>query len=353
MSAMDSQIIDQAVSCKEAGNEHFKRKEYEDAVKCYTSALSQCPQDHEYRVVFLKNRAACYLKIQQYSLALSDCTQVLAIAPNDVKALYRRAMAYQAAGNLTDAFTDIKLLLSVDPRNKEATELARNLTIAIKKRHDTLQSTEGMIKEVFEALLNPDVPKAKLVLAAKNCAILSQESAGAEKLYQAEALDILLPYVDSELPEVVRHILGAYAGLCVDHKERAQLVLKKFTPEKFSSLIAHKCSEVSCNAIAVIKQILVSISSENAESSTETSSLVDVVFSLLLDHSVTSSARDYIMEMLISTIPKVITLFLLRSTNFMYAVLIEFFHNISVPELWISLNFTPFLYPPFQRRLQR
>lgn len=303
--------LDQALSSKEAGNEHFKKKEYQKAVECYSNALSQCPQDHECKAVFLKNRAACYLKLQQYSLALCDCTQALSITPNDAKALYRRAMAYQAAGNLTDAFTDVKFVLSIDPRNKEATELAQKLTFAIKRRQDTLQSTEGIIKEMFETLLNPDLPQAKLTMAAKNCAILSQENAGAEKLYQAKALDILFPHLDSEVPEVVHHILRTFAGLCVGHKERACSVLNKINPEKFSSLLAHGSNEVSCSAVAVIKQILMSLSNPDAKASTETTAvapLIDMICTLLLGHSLSSSARDYIMEMLISTIPKVIVI---------------------------------------------
>lgn len=298
--------LDQAMSSKAAGNEHFKKENYHEAVKCYTNALSQSPQDHECKAVFLKNRAACYLKLKQYSLALNDCTQALNVVPNDEKALYRRAVAYRESGNLTDAFTDIKLVLSINPHNGEAIELARNLTVTIKKQQDTLQSTEGMIKEMLEALSDPNLSQDKLIMVAKNCAILSKESAAAKHLYQAGAIDMLLPYLNSN-SEIASHILQTFAGMCIGHTSHANSILRKITPVEFSFLIGHESGTVACSAVAVLKQILSEIMSDTSSSvdTTLIMPLLDVVFALLLNQSLSTSARDQIMEMLISTIPKV------------------------------------------------
>lgn len=304
-------VLANALSSKEVGNEHFRNQRYLEAVECYSHALLECPQDHKFRVIFLKNRAACYLKLKQFNSAMDDCTQALQIDPDDVKALYRRALAYEASGNLTEAFTDLKYLLSVDPRNKEATELARKLTITMKKQHEILQSTDGMIKEMFQALSNPKLPYPKVLMAVKNCAILSQELPGAEKLYQAGVLDLLLPLLDSESTEVIHHVLQTFSGLCVGHKARSNVVLKTISVEKLASLIGHKSGEVSCSAIAVTKQALLSFAGGVPEDSivaADTAVLapvVQVLFTLLLDHVVTSTSRDHIMEMLISTISKV------------------------------------------------
>lgn len=295
-------MLAQAMSSKESGNQFFKNLRYVEAIQCYTRALDECPQDHQCRAVFLKNRAACYLKLQQFSSALSDCTQALSIDPSDVKALYRRAVAYESSGNLTDAFTDIKHLLSIEPRNKEATELARKLTTIIKKQHEMLQSTDGVIKEMFQALRDHNLPQSKRIMAAKNCAILSQERPGADKLYQAGAMDILLPLLDLGSPEVSHHVLQTFAGLCIGQKARAYAIIQKISLEKISSLISDDASEVSCSAITVVKQALLSVSADTAV----IVPIVQMLFTLLLDGSVTSTARDHIMEMLISTIPKVI-----------------------------------------------
>lgn len=309
------EVLAQAMSSKEMGNENFKNQRYVEAVECYSRALKECPPGYECRAVFLKNRAACFLKLNQFSAALDDCTQALKVNPNDIKSLYRRALAYQASGNLTAAFTDTKYLLSVDPRNKEATELARMLTTTIKKQQEILQSTDGVIKEMFKALSDPTLPQSKVIMAAKNCAILSQDLPGAQKLYQVGATDLLLPLLDSESTEVVHHVLQTFAGMCMGHETRAYAVINSITIDKLSTLISHMSDEVSCSAVTVIKQALLSFSKEapkDAESAVVVSAdtaaivpIVQVVFTLLLDHAVTYTTRDRIMEMLISTIAKV------------------------------------------------
>ena len=216
---------DKAMLSKEAGNSHFKNKEYVLALKCYTQALQDCPQGHESKAVFLKNRAACYLKLEKYPSALTDCTEALLIKPHDPKTLYRRSLAFEGTGNLTDAFNDLKFLLTIEPKNKEALELARKLTTTIKKQQEVLQSTDGIIKEMFEALADPKLPEAKVIMAAKNCAILSHERAGAERIYQAGGVAILLPLLELGLPEVSHYVLETFAGLCTGHKARAYVVI--------------------------------------------------------------------------------------------------------------------------------
>lgn len=306
------------MTSKEAGNVHYKNCHYLEAVKCYSHALAKCPQGEQSRAVFLKNRAACYLKLERYSSALDDCTQALQICANDIKSLYRRALAYEASGNLTAAFKDVKYLLSIEPQNKEAIELARKLMAIMKKHHEILQSSEGMINEMVQALKDPNLPPSKVVMATKNCAILSQEQPVAEKLYEAGVVDLLLPLLDSEFVEVIHHILQTFVGLCMGQKACAYAVIEKISIGKISTLICHDSFEVSCSAIAVIKQVLLSISDEDTVSPKYADSAVVVaadtaiinpimqmVFPLLLGKVVTSTARDHIMEMLISTIAKV------------------------------------------------
>lgn len=312
------EVLARAMSSKEMGNVHFKNQRYNDAVECYSRALKECPPGHQCRVVFLKNRAACFLKLNQFSAALDDCTEALRASPNDVKSLYRRALAYEGAGDLTAAFTDTKYMLSVDPRNKEATELARKLTTTMKKQHELLQSTDGMIKEMFKALCDPNLPRSKVIIAAKNCAILSQDLPGAKKLYQLGATDLLLLLLESESTELAHHVLQTLAGMCAGHKARAYAVIQSITVDKLSALISHASDEVSCSAVTVIKQALLAFSKEDTVTAKDAESavvvaadiaaifpIVQVVFTLLLDRVVTSTTRDRIMEMLISTTAKV------------------------------------------------
>ena len=66
--------MDEAKQLKEEGNQLFKEGKHEEALSCYTKALSLDTSGASERNVYLKNRAACYLKLGRYSDAQKDCT---------------------------------------------------------------------------------------------------------------------------------------------------------------------------------------------------------------------------------------------------------------------------------------
>ena len=61
---------------KEQGNEAFKKRQYDEALSCYTKALdlSGDIKDTE-KANLYKNRAMCYLKVNQHENAVNDATK--------------------------------------------------------------------------------------------------------------------------------------------------------------------------------------------------------------------------------------------------------------------------------------
>ena len=59
---------------KEEGNRHFKENKYGAAAACYTKALSMSGVTGNDKAVLLKNRAACFLKLDKNNEAIADCT---------------------------------------------------------------------------------------------------------------------------------------------------------------------------------------------------------------------------------------------------------------------------------------
>jgi len=59
---------------KEEGNKCFNESNYGDAAACYTKALSLSSVTGNDKAVLLKNRAACYLKLDKHNEAIADCT---------------------------------------------------------------------------------------------------------------------------------------------------------------------------------------------------------------------------------------------------------------------------------------
>ena len=313
-----TESLEKALAAKQKGNECFQAKEYEKAAKFYSEAIELCPkEDTEDAAVFHKNRAACWLHLKLYEKALSDSMAALKVVPSDSKALYRLAQAHEGLGNLVDSLKNVRMLLSIDSKNKEATEMAQRLTIALKQRQEKMQSTDGIVSEMFSALSEENLSKGKQIQAAKNFAILSRENAGAERIFQAGGLHRLVVLLDSANSEVVHHILETFVGLCSNHKSRAHSVLQAISFEKISSLIGSSYSLVSTSAVNVLKEALFAFTGEDKRTprgaetavvTVDSATVIPVVQTLLLSllsYDVSAEARDCVSEAIIATIPKV------------------------------------------------
>lgn len=318
---MSEDPLQRAVRAKESGNVHFKAKRYDEAIKNYAEAIALCPEGSKEAAVFYSNRAACWLKLENYDNALSDANSSLTVAPNDIKALYRRALAHEALGNSVVAFRDVKQVLAIDPKNADAIEAAQRLTATIKKQAEKMQSTDGIVGEMFAAVSDPSLPKDKLAQAAKNFAILSRENAGAERIFQAEGLHQLVLLLDSDHAEVVHHILETFVGLCSDSPTRAHAVIKVLSLEKVRSLLASPLSSVHTSAVSVLRYALLAVSGAHAQvekvregsivpaSGALLTPVVRLLLSSLTTTNVSANARDLILETITSTIPNMVDVY--------------------------------------------
>ncbi|KAG2065025.1 TPR-like protein [Suillus decipiens] len=90
---------DRAKIAKDQGNAAFKLGDYPAAIGHYTSAIIANADDS----TFPLNRAAAYLKLGKNEDAERDCTTVLKLSPNNVKALFRRGQARMGLGCLDEA----------------------------------------------------------------------------------------------------------------------------------------------------------------------------------------------------------------------------------------------------------
>ena len=76
---------------KKEGNEEFRKGNYALALSIYDESLQQCPD----YLPALSNRVACHLALGNIDECIRDASAVIAKEPRNVKALMRRAMAYE------------------------------------------------------------------------------------------------------------------------------------------------------------------------------------------------------------------------------------------------------------------
>ncbi|CAL9695981.1 unnamed protein product [Knipowitschia caucasica] len=100
--------LDKAQAAKNKGNKYFKAGKYENAIQCYTEAISLCPTEKKNDLsTFYQNRAAAYEQLSKWTEVIQDCTQAVELNPRYIKALFRRAKALEKLDNKKECLEDV------------------------------------------------------------------------------------------------------------------------------------------------------------------------------------------------------------------------------------------------------
>ncbi|KAF2790873.1 mitochondrial precursor protein [Melanomma pulvis-pyrius CBS 109.77] len=128
-----------AAKLKAAGNKAYGSKDYNRAIELYGKAIL-CRQDP----VFYSNRAACWNAMSNWDKVIEDTTAAINLDNEYVKALNRRANAYEQVERNSEALLDYTASCIIDGFRNE----------------NSAQSVERLLKKVAET-------KGKAILASK------------------------------------------------------------------------------------------------------------------------------------------------------------------------------------------
>lgn len=112
----------QANKFKKEGNNAYKNKQWREAIAAYTKALATLPENDEEAAVYHCNRAAAHLMLGQSEKVVSDCTLALKFRPQYVKALHRRAQAFEAQKKFREAVKDLTVVYYIDNFKNDAAQ---------------------------------------------------------------------------------------------------------------------------------------------------------------------------------------------------------------------------------------
>ncbi|KFH40827.1 Mitochondrial import receptor subunit-like protein [Hapsidospora chrysogenum ATCC 11550] len=108
-----------AAKLKAAGNKAYGDKAYNKAIDLYTKAIL-CKPDP----VFYSNRAACHSAMSEWDQVIEDTTAAISMDPEYVKAINRRASAYEHQKKYSEALLDFTASCIIDNFKSESTAQA-------------------------------------------------------------------------------------------------------------------------------------------------------------------------------------------------------------------------------------
>lgn len=98
---------------KEQGDDCYKAANFEGAIQKYTQCLDALSdKSSELAIKCYSNRSACYKQLSNFDGVISDCTMVIEAQPENVKALVRRAQAFEACERYRFALQDVRTVLA-------------------------------------------------------------------------------------------------------------------------------------------------------------------------------------------------------------------------------------------------
>jgi len=192
----------QITEWKKKGNNFFRERNYQEAIVAYTRGLDirtekeeeetyqdegaereeASPQEEKepsaedisiklMRSQLFSNRAACFLGLKDWHMAIKDSTEALKLEPNYVKALTRRGTAHEELNKYEDALKDFKRVMELEPRNyavlkkipglekkrkEEFEEQKEEMITKLKGMGNWVLNKFGMSVDDFEAKQGPD-----------------------------------------------------------------------------------------------------------------------------------------------------------------------------------------------------
>ncbi|XP_068126798.1 mitochondrial import receptor subunit TOM70 [Hyperolius riggenbachi] len=141
--------LEKAQAAKNKGNKYFKAGRFDQAIQCYTEAISMCPPDKKVDLsTFFQNRAAAHEQLLSWKEVVQDCTEAVKLNPKYVKALFRRAKAHEKLDNKKECLEDVTAVCILEGFQNQASMLLADKVLKLlgkEKAKDKYKNREPLM----------------------------------------------------------------------------------------------------------------------------------------------------------------------------------------------------------------
>ncbi|EFA05696.1 protein unc-45 homolog B [Tribolium castaneum] len=301
----------EALKYKEEGNAAFKSGNWDSAAKLYTKAINLETSESRDLSVFLKNRAAAYLKLGKFEEALSDCDRSLEIVPRDPKALFRRCQALEALERFEEAYRDATQIFKDDPNNRTIQPVLERLYRIVQERVKENAQTSTKIESMTKLAFDLAADREKRETAMNNLLVLARENAGSSLMIKSPVVQQIKKLLKVEKNrEICVTGIRIIGELCKHNVDKTRSVMKDVGIPWFLEILDSNHEQQVNAAQYCIQQILNIFSGmDNKTDSKPDQELVqknkkdiDMILTCLVysinNQAISGLARDAIIELL-------------------------------------------------------
>ncbi|CAG9310115.1 unnamed protein product [Blepharisma stoltei] len=136
-------ILQNALAIKDQGNEKFKNKDYNEAIKKYNEAIDAAPQGlfkrhlkeeyEKFKLSIINNLTLTFVRAEYWEYAKMQSEEGLKLFPNNPKLKYYLGASLCQLGEYDKAIKVLKQAKNLEPNNKDVT---KKLEDAIKAKND-------------------------------------------------------------------------------------------------------------------------------------------------------------------------------------------------------------------------
>lgn len=187
---LEMNSLDRAQAAKNKGNKYFKAGKYEQAIQCYTEAISLCPTEKNVDLsTFYQNRAAAFEQLQKWKEVAEDCTKAVELNPKYVKALFRRAKAHEKLDNKKECLEDVTAVCILEGFQNQQSMLLADKVLKLLgkekakekyKNREPLMPSPQFIKSYFSSFTDDIISQP----------MLKGEKSDEDKDKEGEALEV-------------------------------------------------------------------------------------------------------------------------------------------------------------------